>query len=125
GAQEVVAIEEILRRAVEADLTLLHAVRVLHEIERDVDRLLDQHNGGSAVVDAPDHVQQLRDDDRRDAERQLVDQQQAWLENEGLAQAEHLLLTTGQRARLLVAPLSEHGERLEALVDLSVETLPH
>ena len=69
--------EQLGRRAVEADLALLHEVRRLGDGEGDVDRLLDEDDRRAPVADGAHDPEQLLDDDRRQAQRQLVDHQAA------------------------------------------------
>jgi hypothetical protein len=57
-----------------------------------------------------DDVEQLFDDDGRKAERELVDEEDAGLEEQRGRQAEHLLLATRQRAGGLVDPLAQDRE---------------
>ena len=77
GAEQVAAFQEVAGLAVEADLALLHEVRVVDERQRDVHRLLDEHDRRPVGVDAADHLEQLGHDLRSEAERELVDQQAA------------------------------------------------
>ena len=104
------ALEQLGRRAVEADLALLHEVRVLRDGERDVDRLLDEDDRRPDGVDVLDDLQQLLDDHRRETERELVDHQQLRLRDERLREREHLLLAAGQAPGLLVEALLRIGK---------------
>ena len=61
---------------VEADLALLHEHGPLGELQGDVDRLLDDDDRRARGVDLAHDLEQLADDRRRQAERQLVDHQQ-------------------------------------------------
>ena len=86
-------------RAGEADLAPLHEHGVLRERGGHVQGLLHDHDG-----DAPPHellhdLDQLGDDRRREPERQLVDHQQPGPAQHRLADGEHLLLATRERAR--------------------------
>ena len=58
------------------------------------------------------------------AERQLVDQQQLGLQDQGLGQTEHLLLAARQRGRQRRSAFVQARECLEALVDQRVDQLP-
>src|SRR5688500_345589 len=66
--QQVIPLEQLLGGAVEADLALLHEVGVVHEVEGDVDALLDEHDRGALGVDAAHHVEELGHDHRRQPE---------------------------------------------------------
>jgi hypothetical protein len=72
---------------------------------------LDQHDGGAAGVDAAEHVEELLDDHRRQAQAQLVDQQQPGLEQERLGQSQHLLLAPAEVAGELRHARAQHGEQ--------------
>src|SRR6266545_4229446 len=66
-----------LGAAVEHDAAVLHHVAVVGDVEREGRALLHQQNGEAelaANVDQP--AQQVLDHDRREAERELIDQQQ-------------------------------------------------
>ena len=62
------------------------------------------------VVDLVHDVDELADDRRRQAERQLVDEQQLRVGDERLADGEHLLLAAGEVAGELVDALGEPRE---------------
>ena len=53
----------------------------------------------------------LRDDQRREAEKRLVEEQQARLAHQRAADRQHLLLAAGQRSGGLLAPLGSRGNR--------------
>ncbi len=91
-AKDVGPLQEVGRPAGEANLALLHEHRAFSQLQSGVDRLLHQDDGGPARVDLAEDSDQLRHDDRRQPQRQLVHQEQARLGDEGLSQAEHLLL---------------------------------
>ena len=113
-AQDVGALEQLGRLPFEAHRALLHEHRALGEVQRDVDRLLDDDDRRAAAVDLADHLEQLRDDRRRQAERQLVDHQQLRPRHQRAAEGEHLLLAAGQVAgHLARARLEDREERLD------------
>ena len=67
-AQHVVALEQLLGRAGESHLALLHEIGARRDRECDVDRLLDQHDGGALRMDRANGFEQPLNDDRREAE---------------------------------------------------------
>ena len=69
---------------------------------------------------------ELAHDERSQAHRELVEQEDARIGDEGPRDGEHLLLAAGEGARHLTAPLLQPGEGLEGpLLDrLRVETTP-
>ena len=95
-AQEVGAFEQLRREPVEADRALLHEERLVGGGERDVDRLLDEDHGHTLVAELLDDGEQLLDDERRQAERQLVDHEDVGFGEERHRQREHLLLAARQ-----------------------------
>ena len=58
--------------------------------------LLDQkHRHAVALVEVADDLEDLLDDERREAERWLVEQEQARAAHQGAGDGEHLLLAAG------------------------------
>src|SRR5579884_835973 len=80
--KDVGATHEVSGAPNEADLALLEEYRPVGELESDVDRLLDQDDGHAPAIDLADDLHQLADDRRGQAERELVDHQQARLHHE-------------------------------------------
>src|SRR4051812_14601917 len=74
--QDVGAFEQLRGGAVEANFALLHEHSPLGQREGHVHRLLDQHDGDTTAVDVTNDVEQTLDDQRGEAERELVDHQQ-------------------------------------------------
>ena len=99
----------------EAELALLHEHGPLGQVERDVDRLLDDDDRGAPPVDLVDDLEQPGDDGGREPERQLVDHQQLGSGHQRAAEGQHLLLATRQVAGQLAGPLGQDGEQLEHL----------
>ena len=64
-----------------------------------------------------DDLEELLHDERREAERQLVDEQQLGLEHHRLRHREHLLLAARQRAGARLHAVPERGEGVERDVD--------
>ena len=60
----------------------------------------------------------LLDEDRREAQRRLVEQQQLRLGHQRAAHREHLLLAAGHRARLLRLALLQAREQLEDALEV-------
>ena len=71
--------------------------------ERDVDRLLDDHDRRAAAWIARTTSSSCADDRGREAERQLVDHEQLGPGHERAAEREHLLLAAGEVAGQLAA----------------------
>ena len=84
--------------------------------------LLDQQDGhAAAAVDVGDDREDLLDDQRRQAERGLVEQQQPRPAHQGAGDGKHLLLAAGQGTAALAAALGEDGERGEDRVEVFLE----
>ena len=109
-AQDVGPLEQLGGRALEAHLALLHEHGPLGQVEGHVDRLLDDHDRRAAAVDLAHDLEQLADDGRRQAERQLVDHEQLGPGHERAAEGEHLLLAAGEVAGHLARALLEDRE---------------
>src|SRR5439155_4671981 len=65
----------------------------------------------AVLVELPDDLEQLSDDDGCEAETELVDAQQQRIEHEGLGQRQLLLLAARERPRMLSESLREARER--------------
>ena len=102
---------QLRARPGERDAPDLEHVRRLRELQRDVRVLLDDEHGQALLlVQLPDDAEDLGDEQRREAERRLVEQEQARALHERAREREHLLLAAAERAGLLVAPLLEPRE---------------
>ena len=64
-------------------------------------------------VDGLDQREQLLDQERGEAERRLVEDQQPGLGHQAAADGEHLLFAAGQRAGALALPFGEPREDRE------------
>jgi hypothetical protein len=115
--QQIVTFQKIASGAVEAHLPFFHKVGVVDDAQCNGHGLLDQNNRHALRIDLAHHIQELVDDERGQPKGELVDQQQSRLEDEGLAQTEHLLLAPRESQCVLIAPLSEARERLECRVN--------
>ena len=104
GVEHVGTVEQVGGRAGEADLALLEEHGPLGDGQGDVDRLLDDDHGDAGGHLGADHLEEHGDDRRRQAERELVDEEQARSAEERLGQRQHLLLAAGQGAGRLVEP---------------------
>ena len=111
-----------LGRAVEHDAAVLHDVAVVGDVERDPRVLLDQEDRDPELV--ADRLQprgEVLHDERREAERELVDEQQLRPAGERGADREHLPLAAGEQPRLARA---QARERRKVLVDRLDEPAP-
>src|SRR5579859_2785860 len=99
--------EELRRRALEHDRPILEHIGAMRDLERLADVLLDEQDRQPLPVQLPDEGEELLDRDRRQAERRLVEDQEARLGHQAAADREHLLLAAGERARALRGALLE------------------
>ena len=118
GTDEVGAIEELAGRAREADLTLLEEVRAFGDLERERHRLLDEQHRRAGFGELAHHGEQALDDDRREPERELVEQQEPWPRDERHREVQHLLLATRQVSGPRAETLPQLGEVLEGPIDV-------
>lgn len=85
--------------------------------------LFHQEDRGAVGVDALDDLEDLLDDDGREAQRGLVQQEQLGPGHEGAADGQHLLFATGQGAAGLLAALGQDGEEVEHIVHVFLDAL--
>ena len=106
------------------DAAGLEHVGVVGELERQRRVLLDQqHAHLLLLVDAAHDAEDLLHDQRRQAERRLVEQHQARPQHQRAADRQHLLLAARQRAGLLLQALLEAREIVEDRVELVLDAL--
>src|SRR6266699_1241126 len=112
GPADVRLREQLRRPAFGGDAALLEHVGARGELEREGSVLLDEHHGDAARVDLLDHLEHGEHYPRGEAERGLVEQEQARLRHERAPDREHLLLAAGERARRLPEPFAQDGKYL-------------
>src|SRR5439155_8815108 len=100
----------------EAHAAGLEHVAAARDRERHVRVLLDQEHSDAALVDLADGPEDLAHQERREAERRLVEQQQPRPRHEGARDREHLLLAAREGARALAAALAQAREEAERLL---------
>ena len=89
-----------------------HDVAAVRELERVEGVLLDQEHGEPVLrVELADGVEDLPHDQRREAERRLVEQQQPRPRHQRAGDRQHLLLAARQRAAALVQALLQAREQ--------------
>ncbi len=111
---------QVLGPALEPHLALLEEHGPVGDRQRHVERLLDDHDRHPLGLEPLDDLQQLLHDDRREAERQLVDEQHVGVVQERDGQGEHLLLAARHRTGRLVEPPGEVAEQVEHPGDAAV-----
>jgi hypothetical protein len=86
GPEDVGTVEQLHGGAGEAELALLHEHGPFGQVQGHVDRLFHDDDGEARGVDLMDDVDQLADDGGGQAERQLVDEQQLGVVEQGHGQ---------------------------------------
>ena len=86
----------------------------MREAERDVRELLDQEHADAARGDGLQRRHEPLDDDRREAERELVDEHDLRLRDESLGEHDHLLLATRQERAWTPQRFSSSGKSSSA-----------
>ena len=111
--EKVGSLEQIGGEAVEADRALLEEVGAIGGVQRGVHRLLDDDHGDALGMEMAHHIEQLLDQERAQAQRQLVDHQHLGFDEERHRDGEHLLLAARQSGGGLGEPIAERREEVE------------
>src|SRR5580704_4654825 len=82
---------EILVRRSERHAALLETIEVHRSVERAIDVLLDQHDGGAFGGDGAKTLIDVADDDWRQAEREFIAKQEPRIGHQGATDRRHLL----------------------------------
>src|SRR5215813_8002928 len=104
-------------RAVMPDSAFLHDVDALARFQRQRHVLLHQQNRHALPVQHVDDLSDLPNHARHQPFGGLVQQDDLGLEHHRAGDGEHLLLASRERAAGLVAPLGQHREISEGLVE--------
>src|SRR6266545_6524767 len=116
---------QLCARTLQRDPPDLEQVGAIRYVERGVRVLLDdEHCQPLLLVQAANELEELLDDERREAERRFVQQEQPRLRQARPREREHLLLAAGERSRLLVAPLAQPRQLARHLVEVARDRLP-
>src|SRR5919198_3789149 len=100
-----------LARPRENDPPDLEHVRARGHGERDAGVLLDKKHGQAfLLVQLPHDAEELANDERREAERRLVEEEEPWAAHQRSAEREHLLLSARERSRSLRRTLGHPRE---------------
>ena len=117
GPQQLGVCGQLVGGPGEAHGTGLHDVHTIRHRHRDVHGLLDQEDGRPGLAHRFDGTQQLLDDDRREAEGELVNEEELGPGDGRHGQGQHLLLSSGEVGGPFLASRGERRERGERLVD--------
>src|SRR3954471_11858165 len=112
--EQLRALLELARRPGEPQPAAVHHVRAGGEAERDSREMLDQEPANAGLRDGADRWHEPLDDDGREAERELIDQEEARLRDERLREHEHLLLAARQRTPGGIEALRSSGNSSSA-----------
>src|SRR6266508_3967859 len=89
----------------ERHATLFHEIEMVRDLQRQMGVLLDQENRHALAVQFGDDTEDFLDDDRSQAERRLIHQQDPRTRHQRARHGQHLLLAAGQRSGKLLAAL--------------------
>src|SRR5215211_8118378 len=101
------------------DLAGLQHIAPLRDAKREVRVLLHEQDRGALAIDLRDRLVDPLNEDRRDAHRRLVEQEQLGARHQCPSDGEHLLLAARHGARLLLLALLETREELEYALEVS------
>ena len=107
-----------LRGGNDDDAAVFHDVGAVGDAQGLIRVLLYEEHGRAVRVDLLDDRENLLDDDRREAERRLVEQEQGRTGHDRAGNGEHLLLAARKRAARLEATLRQNGEQVEDVVEV-------
>src|SRR5574341_534878 len=124
GAAEVsvgdaLAAQQLRGAALQHDVPVLEHVPAVGDGERGLGELLDEQQREPLVPEPRQHREHLVHELRRQAQRRLVEEEQAGRRHEAARDREHLLLTAREHARRLQPPLAQDREALEVTLDLA------
>ena len=88
--------------------------------QRQRGHLVDQQDGHAVVAQFGEHVEQFVDHRRRQAERRLVEQQDARLRHQAAGDGQHLLLAAGEKPGAAGQPLAQPRKALEQRLELGL-----
>ena len=108
---------QLVGRAREAHGTALHHVDAVGHRHGDVHRLLHQEDGRAGPAHRLNGAEELLDHNGREAERQLVNEEELGTRDGRHGQRQHLLLPAREVGRPLMATGGQGGKRGERLVD--------
>src|SRR5262249_31772162 len=119
-AHALVVPDDVARTLV-AVLPELQHVGVIGDLEGLGGVLLDHQDRLTESTEALDDAEDLLEDERRQAERRLVEQDEPRLEEQRARHLQHLLLAAGEVAGPAAPRLAQHGKRLVEPLDLGLE----
>src|SRR5438105_1826067 len=108
---DVLGMHQSVASVVHHDTADLEHVAVMRRLKRHLGILLDQKDRHALLlVNAPDDGENLSHQDRRQAKRRLVEQQQRRAVHQRAPDRQHLLLAAGELSGRLVDPLLQPGK---------------
>lgn len=92
------------------DVSVLHHVEAVRERRRETKILFDHDDGVAARLQHQDHARECLHDDRREAFRYFIEQQQVRARAQNARDGQHLLLATRKTRALACAALFQIRE---------------
>ena len=102
-------------------MTVFQHVAAVGQLQRLIGVLLDEEDSHSLLAQLFDGIEDLLNDNRRQAERRLIQQQQARLAHQRAPDSQHLLLAAGHGARPLNPALMQARKQLIHPFDAGLE----
>src|SRR5690349_15719860 len=94
----------------------------MRELERVERVLLDQKDCETVLgIERFDRIENLLDDQRRQAQRRLIQQQQSWPTHQRPRDCEHLLFAARKRSAALIQALAQTWEEREHAFEIALE----
>src|SRR4029078_9592863 len=108
------------------DTTMFHHVIAVRNGRGEAEVLFHQEDGKAPILEGPDRLADLLNNDRREAFRRLIKQQQAGARAEKAPTCKHVLFTAGQlRALAGAEPFLQVREELKNLIETEAARLYH
>src|SRR5262245_51990976 len=113
GGGDLLVGAQSLGRAFEYDGAVVDHVHPVGELQRHLRVLLDEEHADALALELPDRAHHHFHDERREALRRLVEQEQIGAGHEGARDGEHLLLAAREQPALATQPFPQPREALE------------
>src|SRR6185437_4513100 len=114
-------VEQLLAGSRQGDAPVLDHIGAIGDGERESRILLREQNAPALIAQPGDEAENLGDQHRREAERRLVEHENARLGHQAAADRQHLLLAARKIGRRLVQAPQQHRKELADLADRRIE----
>ena len=114
-------LEQVGAGVLQHQAAVFQHVAAVGDLQRAVGVLLDQEHRHALAADGLDDLEDLGNDQRRQAQRGFVQQQQARLAHQRAADGQHLLLAARHGAGALAGTVAQAREQLEHVFDAGLD----